>query len=152
VRFEYRGWVAKVDVDATRRAYATGSQGASVECGCDECANFIAAREAGYVYPDEVAKLLQDMGVDLSRESEVYVDGSAGRGTVVYGGWFNVAGELVREAAEAVEVEPGFELYALPEGAMVDDAFGEVPVFRIEFQVLVPLMSAGKASRKRKKK
>lgn len=151
MRFEFRGWVAEVDVDATRRAYAAGSPGASVECGCAECANFIAAREAGYVYPVEVAGLLQAMGVDLSRESEVYVDGSAGRGTVVYGGWFNVAGELVHDALEPVEVEPGFELYALPEGAMVDDAFGEAPVFRVEFHVLVPLMNAGKQSRKRKK-
>jgi hypothetical protein len=151
VHFEFHGWAAEVDVDATRHAYAVGSPGASVECGCDECANFITAREAGYVYPDKVAKLLQDMGVDLSRESDVFVDGSAGRGTVVYGGWFNVAGELVHEAPGPVEVEPGFELYALPEGAVVDDAFGEAPVFRIEFQVLVPLMSAGKQSRKRKK-
>lgn len=151
MRFEFRGWVAEVDVDATRRAYAAGSPGASVECGCDECANFIAAREAGYVYPVEVAKLLQGMGVDLTRETDVFVDGSAGRGTVVYGGWFNVAGELVREAPGPVEVEPGFELQALPEGAVVDDAFGEAPVFRIEFHALVPLMNAGKQSRKRKK-
>ena len=144
MRFKFHGWTVEVDVDATRRAYATGSPGASVECGCDECANFIAAREAGYVYPVAVAKLLSDMGVDLSRESEVFLEGPAGRGAVVYGGWFNVAGELVHDAGEAVEVEPGFELYALPEGAMVDDAFGDAPVFRIEFQVLVPQMDSTK--------
>jgi hypothetical protein len=141
VRFEYRGWTAEVDVETTRRAYAQGSPGASVECGCDECANFIAARDAGYVYPVEVAKLLSDMGVDLTRESEVFMAGPADRGSVVYGGWFNVAGELLSEGGGSTEVEPGFDLYPLPEGAVVDDAFGEVPVFRIEFRVLVPWMS-----------
>ncbi|NTU72046.1 MAG: hypothetical protein HGB10_09550 [Coriobacteriia bacterium] len=140
MRFNYRGWVADVDVDATRNAYAKGHPGASVECGCDECANFIAARDSGYVYPVAVAKLLTDMGVDLARESEVFVAGSIGRGNVVYGGWFNVAGVLVSDEEGSTEVEPGFDLFPLPEGAVVDDAFGEEPVFRIEFRVLVPWM------------
>ncbi len=147
MRFEYRGWVADVDVEATRKAYAQGTAGASVECGCDECANYIAARDAGYAFPAEVAKLLTRMGVDLRRESEVYVEGSAGRGALVYGGWFNVAGELVSDTGIDTEIEPGFDLYPLPEGAVVDSAFGEVPVFRIEFRTLVPKMNSLKRKR-----
>lgn len=147
MRFEYRGWVADVDVDATRKAYAQGGQGASAECGCDECANFIAARDAGYIYPVEVATLLSEMGVDLTRESEVYVDGRADRGSIVYSGWFNIAGELLGGDDEPVEIEPGFELCMLPEGAVVEDAFGEIPVFRVEFTVLAPLLKTRKRTR-----
>ena len=147
MRFKYRGWVADVDVEATRRAYAEGHRGASVECGCDECANYIAARDAGYIFPDEVAKLLSDMGVDLSRESEVVAGGKVGRDSVVYSGWFNLAGQLVSDSGGPTEVEPGFDLYPMEEGALVDDSFGEVPVFRIEFEVLSPLMDQSKRKR-----
>ncbi len=144
MRFKYRGWVADVEVEVTRRAYAQGHQGAAVECGCEECANYIAARDAGYIFPDEVAKLLSDMGVDLSRESEVVVVGRVGRDSIVYSGWFNVAGALVSDSGGPTEVEPGFDLYPMEEGALVDDAFGEVPVFRIEFEVLAPLVAQPK--------
>jgi hypothetical protein len=147
VRFEYRNWVADVDVEATRKAYAEGHAGASVECGCDECANFIAARDAGYIFPREVAKLLTDMGADLSRESEVVVEGKVGRDSILYAGWFNVAGQLLSDSGGSTEVEPGFNLYPMPEGALVDDSFGEVPVFRVEFEVLAPLMDRLKRKR-----
>jgi len=142
MRFKFHGWIAEVDVEATKRAYASGGPGASAECGCSECANFAAAREAGYIYPAKVARLLEDMGVDLTRESEVFVESPAHRGSLVYGGWFNIAGELLEGPDEAVEIEQGFELLACPEGAVVDDAFGEVPVFRIEFLALAPVMDA----------
>ena len=147
MRFESHGWVAEVDVDATRRAYAAGGPGASVECGCTECGNFIEARDAGYVYPAEVADLLLDMGVDPNRESEIYAAGPVDHGSIRYGGWFNIAGQLVEDRRESTDIEPGFALYPMPEGALVDPAFGQAPVFRIEFEVIVPWM----ASRARKR-
>ena len=87
------------------------------------------------------------MGADPSRESEVYVEGPAGRGSLVYGGWFNIAGQLLSGDGVPTEIETGFDLFPLSEGAAVDDAFGEDPVFRVEFRALVPWMD----SLKRKK-
>jgi hypothetical protein len=138
MRVDFRGWTADVDVEATRSSYATAGLGAAQACDCAECRNFVVARDAGLVYPSDVVDLLVSMGVDLTRESEVYLEGPIDDGRLWYGGWFNVVGRLVDDSGESTEVAPGFYLYPLAQGALVTDAFGDASVFRVEFKAAVP--------------
>jgi hypothetical protein len=138
---KFGSWVAEVDPKANRSAYSLIAEGAAEECACPECRNFIAARDKGLVYPAEVVELFGRMGVDSTRESEVYgMDTGANRnGLGIYGGWFNVIGRLMGDdVAVPHEVSQRIQLYPSSGAALPDPAFGEVEMFRIEFVIALP--------------
>jgi hypothetical protein len=67
----YRDAVIEFDRDATHAEYAKLRRGAADECHCEACQNFIAARDAGLVYPNEANDLLAALGTDLGKEWEL---------------------------------------------------------------------------------
>jgi len=138
---KFGGWVAQVDVKANRDAYSQVPLSAGDVCGCLECRNFEAARAKGLVYPKEVLVLFKRMGVNPARESEVYGMGLSReyRGHYLFGGWFNVVGVLLGEDVPAPDsVTPKIQLFPMHDAALPDPAFGEAPMFRIEFVVALP--------------
>jgi hypothetical protein len=86
-------WQYSVDRDATAAAYARVAHGDAVRCGCNGCRNVIAARPQ--VFPTEFVALLESLGVDPTKEGEVYTEGHKSRGSHYYGGWFHFVGELL---------------------------------------------------------
>jgi hypothetical protein len=87
-------WQYSVDREATIAAYARASHGDAVRCGCNGCRNFIAARTQ--VFPPDFIALLDSLGIDPTKEGEVYTEGRKGPGSHYYGGWFHFVGELSR--------------------------------------------------------
>jgi hypothetical protein len=138
---EFGGWVAEFDRDANRAAYALIPLGGAEDCGCLECRNFLAARDKGLVYSAEAIGLLERLGVDSVRESEVYGMGPSRElhGLYLYGGWFNVIGQLLGdEPPEPDTIGPEIQVFPMADGALPDPAFGDAPMFRVEFLVALP--------------
>ena len=89
---EFGQWQYSVDRDATVAAYARAAHGDAVRCGCNGCRNFVAARSQ--VFPPDFVALLNSLGIDPTKEGEVYTEGRKAPGSHYYGGWFHFVGEL----------------------------------------------------------
>jgi hypothetical protein len=85
-------WQYSVDRDATVAAYERVAHGDAVRCGCNGCRNFVAARSQ--VFPAEFLALLNSLGIDPTKEGEVYTEGRKAPGSHYYGGWFHFVGDL----------------------------------------------------------
>lgn len=83
----------RYDRDATTAVYRLVERGDAEECGCIFCQNFIAHRDIAY--PPCFRALLEDLGIDPSKEGEAFDYGPAEDGGHLYGGWFYLVGELV---------------------------------------------------------
>jgi hypothetical protein len=88
----FRDWKLRVDSWQTELAYQA-IVGTTKSCKCDWCANFVAAREE--VYPSEVLALLTDLGLDHTKEADLYQqDIDVAHGTILYRWWFYCIGYI----------------------------------------------------------
>jgi hypothetical protein len=137
VTVHFQDWGVVVDREATAEAYAQIEASGSDLCGCQDCRNFVAVRDAGLLYPPAVLELLAQLGVDPSREAESASMGSIDRDhpdVHLYEWWFNVIGHLLPgELTQPRDPARELQLYPVSGGALADAAFGDAPLFRVEF-------------------
>ena len=145
---QFRRWRIKYDPDATRKAYAQVLQGSPEECGCNTCKNFAAARN--YAYPPEAKAFFELLGIDLSKEPEVYHNRRLENGLHSYGGWFHFTGSIEegsdakKQVAENVfrfeleQITDGYAIGLTSHKALVPASFGDPQVVQIEFEAKVP--------------
>jgi hypothetical protein len=132
----YRDAVIEFDRDATHAEYAKLRRGAADECHCEAFQNFIAARDAGLVYPKEANDLLAALGTDLGKEWELCDFAEPTREPHMYSGAFNIVGRLVSGEGSAFDITPDFRMRLTGEG-LGSDWRPELG-FRVEFDVRVP--------------
>lgn len=109
--------------------------GGADRCGCVTCRNFAAQRDR--VYPASFSALLRQMGIDPSREGEVFnMVGPFEDRVRLTGGWFYFIGELVQKRERLMEAE-GFQYWFQPSFPRPPAGFGE-PVAAIEFSTRLP--------------
>jgi len=125
----FKGWMVEFNRDATQSMYAKNPIGAAEQCGCQECRNFIAARNRGLVYTAEIVRLFHTLGIDIASEYEVYTTGKISSDHREYGGWFDVVGRIIADANESTEITDNFQLMPVT---------GPAGLFRLEFQVNAP--------------
>jgi hypothetical protein len=89
---KFKKWKIECDVSGTREAYAKIERGGPEECDCNTCNNFAAARQ--YAYPQEARSLLEQLGIDINKEAEVYHKCKLESGLHNYGGWFHFIGSI----------------------------------------------------------
>jgi hypothetical protein len=149
---QYKRWQFCVDVIATRKAYSQVKQGGAEDCGCYTCLNFVALREQ--VYPGEILALLEQLGVNYTKEIEVYHVTKLESGLHLYGGWLHFVGcfklgesskVLVEEDAntqfytfELEQVKGKFQIGFTEDGGLYWSAFQRKPLVQIEFMVEIP--------------
>ena len=85
-------WTYSVDRDATALAYGRAEKGGADTCDCVPCRNFRVAR--ANAFPAEFRALLDQLGVDLNKDGEVYHNGRIAPGRHDYAGWFHFVGTL----------------------------------------------------------
>lgn len=130
------------DPDATRLAYSQVKASGPEDCGCGGCKNWLMARPT--VYPREFLDMLDRLGIDSTKESEVYdvAEVPEKPKSHYYGGWFHFFGTI------------SFDKDVMPEVVQISDIFsysihlGDAPapdVFasskgtsRIEFNTIAP--------------
>jgi len=87
--------VIRYSREATAAAYGHIESGCSDHCSCNQCRNF--AKQNNTAYPPEFLNLLQQLGIDASKEADVHVSGPLEEGRCRCGGWFYLVGELVEK-------------------------------------------------------
>jgi len=98
----------RYDKTRTMRAYAALLHGGCEDCGCSSCLNFAAQRDKAY--PEDFRALLASLGIDPSKEGEVYECGPVGD-LYLYGGWFYFSGNVLEAGERLSEADGGFEYY-----------------------------------------
>src|SRR4051812_22566967 len=106
-RMVFGRWHISYDPDATRGAHNAVALGSSEECGCCHCLNFIETR--AHVYPPEVLRLFDRLGIDFRKEVEVYQLARLDSGLQLYGGFFHFVGSI-DTGADAIRPEGAVEL------------------------------------------
>ena len=96
------------DKQRTIEAYASLRMGACEECGCTYCRNFAAQRDKAY--PDDFRLILGSLGIDFTKEGEVYECGPEDD-LSLYGGWFYFAGQLIQAGERLTGASSGFQYY-----------------------------------------
>ncbi|MBX2965654.1 MAG: hypothetical protein KF845_05870 [Cyclobacteriaceae bacterium] len=90
---KYKNWKLIVDREATIATYQKMTSQPE-GCTCTPCENYLDNREQ--VYPNEVKKLFNRLGIDYRKESEVFESGRSGNGQYWYGGYFFFIGRFYR--------------------------------------------------------
>jgi hypothetical protein len=99
--FRLGSQVVLCDREATIAAYKKTPLGGADECSCIYCKNFAQLRDKAY--PIEFLAVLDQLGIDWKKETEVYELGAGRKGTDrLYGGWFDFVGEAVTGVEETI--------------------------------------------------
>jgi hypothetical protein len=89
---EFGQWRYTVDRTATADAYAREAAGGAQKCTCTGCRNFVVARDE--ILPARFVEFLNTLGVDSTKDAEVYHSGRIAPGCHHYGGWYHFIGTL----------------------------------------------------------
>lgn len=87
---KYRDWEFEVDRELTRQTYESISVSGADSCVCNDCKNYAAYRDK--VFPDEIKKLFDDLGIDYKKEVEITSFETLPNGLHLIGGWFHFKG------------------------------------------------------------
>jgi hypothetical protein len=104
-------WKLVVAIDETRNAYSKIKISAPERCGCLHCKNYIQARE--YAYPRAARELLERLGIDCSKEAEIYHTIQRKSGMQLYGGFFHIIGEVLTQQSWIRALDNKFSLLTL---------------------------------------
>lgn len=144
----FKRWVLLAEPERTAEAYRAIERSAAEVCGCDPCRNFLAQRDQ--IYPAEALALFAQLGIDATREAEVYHMARVGPGRHHYGGWLHFVGTLqsgedsksvLGDGGTRVSFEELTAEFAIAFTRVVDlvsPAFGRLPVMQLEFAVELP--------------
>jgi len=145
---QFARWTVSCDPELTRTAYTAVTVGGPEGCRCDPCRNFAARRKD--TYPPQALELFERLGIEPTREAEIYHLARLESGRHLYGGWFHFVGAILdgRDAARQVsektwqpDLEPvsdGFDLGFTSKTALVPKPFAGLPVVQVEFLAQVP--------------
>jgi hypothetical protein len=113
-----------VDVEQTKKIYASIEKGGCLKCGCAYCRNFLVQLPG--LFPKEVQRFFSDSGIDPLKDAEVYELGVNPSGKHQYGGeyYFIVNGEYPLETATFSE---GMQMYLSGISPLVPNEFEKVP-------------------------
>jgi hypothetical protein len=127
--------IVRNDREATVAAYIALPTGGADRCGCVHCRNFAVQRDD--VYPQAFRALLDNLGIDPSKEGEVYDKvGPFDDKIRATGGWFYFVGALI-ERGERLMQAGDFEYWFQPSFPRAPACFGE-SVAAIEFATRLP--------------
>jgi hypothetical protein len=93
------------------------------------------------VYSGEAQSLFQELGIDSSREAEVYHMCRLESGLHLYGGWLHCVGRI-EEEGEKVGASPGgigaYNYYFHEKPVVVPAPFQGLPLLQLEFIAEIP--------------
>jgi hypothetical protein len=128
----------RFDREQTLEAYKRIDQSWADECKCVLCRNFIAQRETAF--PASFLVLLNRLGIDSSKEGEVFGCYPMPSGNRRYDGWFFFSGTLL-EVGERRVSRDGVDYFVIGPGRMPSphprDAFGANPL-ALDFTLEIP--------------
>lgn len=146
--FELGPYRVQIDVTKTKEFYE-GAKAVSYVCSCDGCRNFEVAVDG---LPAPITEFFSDLGIDMRKVCECYVNCVEDDGTLLYGGFYHVCGVLLegksawRKIDESVScwddeaafcVTPDFHISLQEEIALLEKDF-PLPALQLEFSARIP--------------
>ena len=120
------------DRAATVAAYQRTPAGGSGTCRCNGCRNFAAARIRAL--PPRFLELLDALGIDASKDAEVFHCARHRPGFHYYGGWYHFVGHLTVDGDfAAVDFGNGFTASLCKATAPRLKSLEGLPVVQLEF-------------------
>ena len=135
---EFGQWKFTVNRNETDLAYSKIGLGGADSCACATCRNFAKARMC--VFPVEFLAFLEQLGINLRKEVEVYSFSSSVPGFRDTSGWFHFVGSLEATGDfPPVDYGGGFTAWMCRTGAPRHSIFTNLPAVQLEFRAkLVP--------------
>jgi len=93
---QFHDWLLHVDMDLTRSTYSAVTNGSADECSCNDCLNYVTNRTNAF--PAEIKVLLDELGIDCRKESEVWRMCKDLDGLHRYAGFFHFKGSFEGES------------------------------------------------------
>lgn len=90
---KFRSWTFQVDRESTIETYAQVIGSGADTCLCCNCKNYVAFRND--VFPYEIKKLFEGLGIDYRKEVEIISFSKLENGLYHIGGWFHFQGRLL---------------------------------------------------------
>lgn len=87
----FGNYTIDVDVRKTREFYLTAER-VTEKCDCDGCLNY---EKAANVLPESIKAFFDNLGIDMKKVCECYVNGINKDGTLSYGGFYHICGCLI---------------------------------------------------------
>jgi len=129
-------WIVKYDAEATRKRYSHIEIGYPERCGCELCQNFAATREK--VYPEEVRRILAQLGIDYTKEAEVAYTCRIRPEWHSYIGWFHFIGRAEEVRGELQDYVRIGNHFSWCFRNIAENVFSPYPLVEINFTAEVP--------------
>ena len=139
-QINFRKWQFQCDVEATRSAYNQVSMGSADKCNCEYCQNYLLNIDKAF--PPEILFLFEQMGIDYTKEAELYNIGKPQLGLVLYNGWLHFIGH-VSEGKDALSwdfevITTTFRISFAKDTSLCHNSFHDQPLIQIEFFTEIP--------------
>lgn len=146
--FEFGQYKIEVDINKTKQFYEKASF-VSEGCSCKGCRNF---EQAVSMLSKRVTEFFSDLGVDMRKVCEVYVNCDNPDGTVLYGGFYHLCGGIIQgkspwiptskttsfwEEKEAFSIEEGFAVSFQSGCDLLEEGF-PTPAIQLEISANIP--------------
>jgi hypothetical protein len=129
---EFGQWRYTVDRTATLEAYARQTAGGAATCTCTGCRNFVVARDQ--IFPARFVEFLNTLGIDPTKDAEVYNAGQVAPHRHHYGGWYHFIGTLETTGDFApVDFGHGLTAWLCTASAPRIATLSDRPVVQVEF-------------------
>ena len=92
-KVKYREWEFEIDRNLTQQTYENVLVSGADSCVCNDCKNYTAYRDK--VFPDEIRRLFDDLGIDYKKEVEIISFETLPNGLHHIGGWFHFKGRIL---------------------------------------------------------
>ncbi|TFF36907.1 hypothetical protein [Mucilaginibacter psychrotolerans] len=106
----FKDWVFEVDRSLNEAHYAMFVSDGAATCGCGNCENYLAYRDQ--IFPDEVKKLFDNLGIDYKKDAEIMTNYKTSDGLYNIMGWFHFKGLILRGKNCAIPL-PGGNGYSI---------------------------------------
>ena len=146
-QYEMHPWVIHYDDKLTKNIYSKIEKGGPETCGCEHCLNFIANRDQ--LYPNTVKEIFNILGIDYTKEEEVYHYARMKNGLHSYGGDILFVGTIEyldddfkpgeqKKTIEMKAVDENFSWNIVPVSCTVPDIFKGHPLAEVTFHAEIP--------------
>ncbi len=132
-------WSLSVDREKTQDAYSRIGVGGPESCGCLHCKNYAHARE--YAYPKEARQIFEKLGIEYSKEAEIYHMVKQKNGLQLYGGFFHFIGEGLVEEEDQERYETLtdiFQYFISEKSDLLENPFKGQKILQFEFVNQIP--------------
>ena len=154
MNFSFSKFTIDIDVEKTQ-AYYKSANFVSADCSCSGCRNYEHAID---LLPKEVISFFSQLGIEMKKAREVYVNYTNADDTVFYGGFYHICGSIVEGESAWVSNTPNskhwvdekayyitnyFMVSVKDDCDLLEDSF-PLPAIQLELSVNMPWVLAEK--------